>query len=203
MAIGTGLNPVPRDHLAAVVTWLEMRERPKPRPVPAAPLRLVRWPAPESDRYRALFRRVGARWLWLSRLAMPEAQLRRILDDPQVQVHAVLDRQGIEVGMLELDFRQPDACEIGFLGLVPELTGKGLGDWLMAQALALGWRAGVTRLWLHTCTLDHPGALGYYRRHGFVPFQRTIELFADPRLAGILPADAAPQIPCLAAARMR
>jgi len=67
----------------------------------------------------------------------------------------------------------------------------------MAQALALGWRKDVSRLWVHTCTLDHPSALGFYRAQGFVPFARAVETFADPRLAGILPPDAAPQIPLI------
>jgi GNAT superfamily N-acetyltransferase len=191
------LTPVPRDHLATIVTSLEMRERPRPRPAPASPLALVHWPAPASERYRTLFRRVGAPWLWFSRLAMAEEQLRAILDDPGVEVYAATDRAGVELGMLELDFRTPGQCELAYFGLVPELTGQGNGGWLMHQALALAWRSGTNRVWVHTCTLDHPSALGFYRRHGFVPYQRTIETFPDPRLVGLLPADAAPQIPCL------
>jgi len=53
-----------------------MRERPKPRPIPPSPFRLVHWPAPDSDKYRTLFRRVGGPWLWFSRLVMEEARLR-------------------------------------------------------------------------------------------------------------------------------
>ncbi|MHA6719918.1 GNAT family N-acetyltransferase [Sphingomonas sp. RS6] len=192
-----GLLPVADDQIATVVTSLEMRERPRPRPLPASPLRLVRWPAPSSDNYRTLFRRVGSPWLWFSRLVMPDERLRAILDDDRVAVHAVLDRAGVEIGLLELDYRVEATCELSFLALVPELTGQGHGNWLMGQALALGWRPGITRMWVHTCTLDHPGALGFYRRHGFVPYRRTIETFADPRLASVLPADAAPHIPCL------
>jgi GNAT superfamily N-acetyltransferase len=192
-----GLLPVADDQIATVVTSLEMHERPRPRPLPVSPLRLVRWPAPAVVKYRALFRRVGSPWLWFSRLVMPDERLRQILDDEAIAVHAVVDRAGIEVGMLELDYRVAGTCELSFLGLIPEITGKGHGNWLMAQALALGWRPGITRMWVHTCTLDHPGALGFYRRHGFVPYQRTVETFADPRLAGVLPADAAPHIPCL------
>lgn len=191
------LLPVADDQIATIVTTLEMRARPKPRPMPAAPFRLIHWPAPASDKYRALFRRVGAPWLWFSRLVMDEAALRRILDDPGIAVYAVTDPAGVEVGMLELDFRVAETCELSFVGLVPEITGQGHGNWLMAQALALAWRKGVTRVWVHTCTLDHPGALGFYRRHGFVPYKRTIETFADPRLAGILPPDAGAHIPCL------
>lgn len=192
-----GLLPVAGDHLATIVTALEMRERPRPRPMPPSPFRLVHWPAPESDKYRALFRRVGGPWLWYSRLVMDEARLRTILEDPAVMVYAVVDRAGVEVGMLELDFRTAATCELSYVGLVPEITGQGHGNWLMAQALAFAWRKDVDRVWVHTCTLDHPAALGFYRRHGFVPYQRTIETFPDPRLIGVLPAEAAPHIPCL------
>lgn len=196
-----GLIPVSDDQIATVVTSLEMRERPRPRPLPPSPFRLVRWPAPDSDKYRALFRRVGEPWLWFSRLAMAEERLRAILEDPAVEVFAAVDRAGIEVGMLELDFREPATCELSYFALVPELAGKGHGDWLMGQALALGWRKGIDRVWVHTCTLDHPAALGFYRRHGFTPYKRTIETFADPRLTGLLPPTAAPQVPLLGASR--
>ncbi len=191
------LKPIPSDELAAIVTSLEMRTRPRPRTLPASSLNLVRWRRPDVDAYRILFRRVGAPWLWFSRLVMADAALQAIIGDPMVEIYAVADRAGIEVGLLELDFRTAGACEIGFLGLVPELAGKGHGNWLMAQALAIGWREDVARMWVHTCTLDHPAALGFYRRHGFVPFERAIEIFADPRLLGVLPRDAAPQIPLI------
>jgi GNAT superfamily N-acetyltransferase len=193
-----GLTAVPVDQVATIVTTLEMRARPPLRPMPASPFRLVRWDRPASDRYRALFRRIGARWLWFSRLVMAEPALRMILDDPRVAVFAAVDRAGVEIGMLELDFREPGVCELSYVGLVPELAGNGHGDWLMAEALARAWTRGITRVWVHTCTLDHPAALGFYRRHGFVAIARTVETFADPRVTGILPADAAPQIPLLA-----
>lgn len=195
------LIPVPEGQLATIVTSLEMREKPRPRPMALSPFRLVHWPAPASDRYRALFRRIGAPWLWFSRLVAPEADLRQILDDPLVLVYAATDRAGIEVGMLELDFRTPGTCALSYLGLIPELTGKGHGGWLMANALALAWRKGIERVVVHTCTLDHASALAVYLRYGFTPYKRSIEMFADPRLAGVLPPETAPQIPLLGATR--
>ena len=193
------LTPVQPGELAAIVTSLEMRERPTPRPLPASPLRLVQWREPAPDAYRTLFRRVGAPWLWFSRLMLSDDALLAIIRDPAVDIFAVADRGGVEIGILELDFRVGGECEIGFFGLVPELTGKGHGDWLMAQALAIGWRKDVQRMWVHTCTLDHPGALGFYRRNGFTPFARAIETFADPRLIDVLPRDTAPQTPLIGA----
>jgi len=115
----------------------------------------------------------------------------------ETQVHAVIDRAGIEVGLLEFTHPAPDWCALDYFGLVPELAGKGHGRWLMALGLAMMWRPDVRFVRVNTCTLDHPSALNFYRAQGFVPIARTVETFPDPRAIGLLPRDAAPQIPLL------
>ena len=186
-------TPVPPGQIGTVVSFLEMTGRPVPRPMPDSPLRLVRWRDVDPARYRILFERIGARWLWYSRLAMDEATLAANI----AQVHAVLDRRGVEAGMLELDFRKEGECLVRFLGLVPELAGRGHGKWLFAQLMALAWLPGVERVHLTTCTLDHAAALPSYLKAGFQVYRRAFESFPDPRLAGLLPRDCAPQIPVL------
>ena len=189
-------EPVAQTDLAAVVTFLEMRERPVVD-IPDSSLSLQRIPAPAPDSYRALFRLVGAPWLWFSRLVMDDATLAAIIQHEGVELYAVEDEQGRHCGMLELDFREAGECELAFLGLTPELAGKGHGRWLLAEAVSRAWREGVTRVHVHTCSLDHPAALSAYRRAGFTLFKRAIERFPDPRLLGILPKDCAPQVPLL------
>jgi GNAT superfamily N-acetyltransferase len=191
-------SPIPDGHIAAIVTSLEMRKKPHLRPMPGGELRLERWEAPALEKYRLLYRRVGEPWLWFSRLVMADAELTAIIHDPNVMIWAVSDRRGIEVGILELDFREAGQCEIAFFGLIPALGSKGHGRWLMAMALQAAWaRPGVERVWVHTCTLDAPGALGFYIKTGFTPYQRQLETFPDPRLSGHLPREAAPQIPII------
>ena len=68
---------------------------------------------------------------------------------------------------------------------------------MMNRALGLAWARPIRRLWVHTCSLDHPGALDFYIRSGFVPFRRQIEVVDDPRATGLLPKTAAPQVPLL------
>ncbi|WP_066652746.1 MULTISPECIES: GNAT family N-acetyltransferase [Sphingomonas] len=191
------LTRVAAGDVATIVTTLEMRKRPPARPLPDSPLRLVRWAQPDPDKYRALFTRVGAPWLWYSRLAMDDATLRAAIDRPQTQVHAVIDRAAIEVGLLEFTHPEPDWCALDYFGLVPELVGKGHGRWLMGLALAMMWRPGVRFVRVNTCTLDHSSALSFYRAQGFEAVTRTIETFPDPRVTGLLPRDAAPQIPLI------
>ena len=182
--------------LAAVVTHLEMRESPEAE-IPPSPLSLRRVEHPKPEDYRALFRKVGAPWLWFSRLIMDDAKLSAIIDHPEVELFTVANGDGRDVGMLELDFKTSGECELSFVGLFPELAGQGHGRWLLAEAVRLAWREGVKRVHVHTCTLDHPAALAAYRRAGFVPFRREIERFPDPRLIGVLPRDVAPQIPLI------
>jgi GNAT superfamily N-acetyltransferase len=189
-----GLIPVPEGHVAAVVTTLEMRARPRARPMPPSPLRLVRWQAPDPERYRALFRRVGGPWLWYSRLVVDDARLVALTHRPETQVQVAVDAQGIEVGLLELS-HLGEACTIDYFGLVPELTGQGHGRWLMAMAMTLAWRPETAVVRVNTCTLDDRRALGFYRAQGFEAVARAVETFPDPRLIGVLPAETAPQVP--------
>lgn len=187
-------EPLRPGQLAAVVTYLEMTSPPA-HPVPSTSLQLRRV-RPSGEDYRALFRKIGAPWLWFSRLEMTDAELEAIIGNPDVALFEVTAVEAV-VGMLELDFRVAGECELAFVGLVPSLAGEGHGRWLLAEAVRRAWRDGVTRVHVHTCTLDHPAALAAYKRAGFRPVGRAIERFTDPRLTGVLPADSAPQVPLL------
>ena len=189
-------TPLVGNELAAVVTYLEMRSPPEIE-VPPSTLDLQPIEMPNADQYRALFRLVGAPWLWFSRLILDDVKLEAIIRDPDVELHVVRDGNGRDVGMLELDFREGGQCELAFVGLVPDLSGLGHGRWLLAEAVSRAWREGVGRVHVHTCSLDHPAALSAYRRAGFAPYKRAVERFPDPRLLGILPRDCAPQVPLL------
>ncbi len=197
------LIPVAPGQVATIVTSLEMLAPPAPQGPSKSALRLVRWPAPvDRDRYLALFRAIGQEWLWRGRLVMADADLARVLDAETTEVHVATRRDGVAVGLLELDFAVAQEFEIAYFGLVPGMTGNGHGAWLMAHALRLGWAGGaakrpIRRGWVHTCDLDHPSALGFYQREGFRPFARAVEIYADPRAAGLYPPDTAPRVPLL------
>lgn len=192
-----GYTDIPPSKVAAVVTHLEMFARPALRVDPAGPWQLRRVPSPDLDWFRMLFRRVGEPWLWSSRLKMSDQALAAIIHAEGVEVSAV-ESDGRDEGLLELDFRKPGACEISFFGLAPGLVGHGAGRWLMNRALERAWSADVSRVWLHTCTFDHPAAIAFYQRSGFRPFRRQVEVVDDPRVLGVLPRTAAPHIPFIA-----
>lgn len=192
-----GLHAVPAGHTASVVTHLEMLEEAPQRPEAELALTLRRVERPDPDWYLDLFRKVGAPWLWFGRLVLGREELVAILQDDKVHVHVVADATGAEVGLLELDFRQEAACELAYFGLAPGAVGGGAGRWMMNRAIRLAWGQGISRFHVHTCTLDHPAALDFYCRSGFVPYAREIEIAPDPRLSGLIDMDAAPHVPLI------
>jgi GNAT superfamily N-acetyltransferase len=72
-----------------------------------------------------------------------------------------------------------------------------VGRYLMSEALERAWTQPISRLWVHTCTFDHPNALAFYQRSGFRPYQVMVEVHKDPRLTGHLPKDASPNAPLI------
>jgi GNAT superfamily N-acetyltransferase len=195
--LAPGYHPLPPGHLANVVTCLEMTERPPLRPAPATPgLSLQRLGAADTERFRALFRAIGQDIMWFSRLFMAEEALAGIIGHAKVDCHALV-KDGRDIGILELDFREEGQCELSFFGLVPSEVGSGAGRFLMNEALERAWARPINRMWVHTCTFDHPNALSFYRRSGFRPYQVMVEVHPDPRLTGHLPREASPQVPLL------
>ena len=196
MILPDGYSDVPAGKIAAVVTHLEMTARPTPRPDPAGAWTLRRVEMPPLDWFRDLYRRVGEEWLWISRIRMPDAELAAIIQSPLMEIYA-LAHEGRDEGLLEMDFREPGQCEIISFGLTGKLVGTGAGRWLMNRALEIAWSRPVDRVWLHTCSFDHPAALAFYQRSGFRPFRRQVELVTDPRLDGTVPRDVARHVPVI------
>lgn len=191
-----GLYNIPPGKLATVVTHLEMHAPAPLRPIGApdgVSFDLVS--TPNTDWYRDLFDRVGGHdWLWFSRLKMDDTTLSAILSNPSVDIYT-LTKDGRAEGLLELDFRQDRTCELAFLGVTATLLGSGAGRFLMNEAINRAWARDIDLFHVHTCTLDHPDALGFYIRSGFTPVRQQIEIEGDPRVTGDFPMSAGPRVP--------
>jgi len=196
-AVNDGYTDLPPGKLAAVVTYLEMRTPPaidRDPTMSGFAIRSVE--KPDLDWYRHLYRQIGEPWLWFSRLRMSDEELRAILHEPLVDIF-VLSHNGVDGGLLEFDRRRMPDIEILYFGVTPSLFGKGAGRALLDHCLPLEWAHCPNRIWLHTCTWDHPKAVAFYMKAGFVPYKRGLEIADDPRLTGHISRDVAPDIPIL------
>lgn len=155
-----------------VRTYLELSSaselRPCASPDPRARVERV-LEAPVSF-FRYLYQEVGRSHRWVDRLGWSDEQLRQRLAEPGVSLH-LMTVAAAPAGYFELEIDPGGSVEIAYLGLLPEFQGRGLGGYLLTEAVRAGWAAGATRVWLHTCTLDSPAALPNYLARGFRPFR--------------------------------
>ena len=161
-----------------VVTHLEMLAEPKlpPAPRPLGKYALMRAERMRVHFYRYLYDAIGREYVWVNRKRLSDDALAAIIHDDEVEIY-VLYCSGTPAGFIELDFRNHERAELSFLGVMPEYIGRGLGRFLLCEAIVLAWARHPKRLIVQTCTLDHPRALPLYQRHGFAPYaQEEVEL---------------------------
>ena len=104
MILPDGYSDVPAGKIAAVVTHLEMTERPAlpPDPPGAWTLRTRRTPA--LDWYREIFPR-RRHWFGVPRIRMIDAELAATIHSPLDRAVYALAQEGRDEGLLEIDFR--------------------------------------------------------------------------------------------------
>lgn len=169
-----------------VTTWYletrnrgELRRAPMP---PGAPVILrADLPLPELNRF--LYTYVGGRWHWVDRLSWSYGQWQQWLDRPQVQTW-VLYLRGTPAGYVELEAQDGGDVEIAYFGVAAPFLGRGLGGYLLSDGIERAWDMGAKRVWVHTCSLDHPAALANYRARGMSVYR---EETADKEVADTPP----------------
>ncbi len=119
-----------------------------------------------------LYELVGRDWHWTDKLPWSEQQWREYAEAEDLRTF-VAYCQGSIAGYYELRSGPAAEVEIAIFGLAPKFLGRGFGGALLTHALQTAWSMPASRVWLHTCTLDHPAALPNYLARGMTVF-RTV-----------------------------
>jgi GNAT superfamily N-acetyltransferase len=155
------------------IFYLQMFAHAKRCVPPREGLTIVHARKPTVSYYRYLYHTIGDAYHWLSRGKLSDAELALILQSPRNELH-VLHVDGVPAGMTELDRPNADEIELVQFGLIPEFIGQGLGSYLLQWTIDKAWSYAPKRLWLHTCTLDHPQALPNYLKAGFELYKEEL-----------------------------
>jgi ribosomal protein S18 acetylase RimI-like enzyme len=123
--------------------------------------------------WRYLYTEVGREYHWVDRLDWTDDDIARYLADPSVELWVL--REGGEVaGYFELRKEPGGDVEIAYFGLLPAVTGRGLGRYLLTSAVERAWARGASRVWVHTSSLDHSSALPNYLARGFRVWKQEV-----------------------------
>ena len=161
--------------MPSIVSYLEMKSRQEFFPVDApAGFEGRKVNAPDGLVNQRMYREVGGDWDWTDRLVWSEEQWRAFAVQEGLETWLAY-WEGEVAGYFELEVQDGGHVEIALFGLLPQMFGKGLGSAMLSLAVAQAWsRTNTTRVWLHTCTEDHPHALANYQKRGFRLF-KTVE----------------------------
>jgi GNAT superfamily N-acetyltransferase len=119
---------------------------------------------------RFLYEYVGGDWRWIDRLAWPAQKWHDYAANDNLRTF-VAYREGSLAGYYELQQQEGGSVEIRIFGLTPPFVGRGYGGPLLDSAIENAFAWGARRVWVHTCSLDHPNALNNYLKSGFQIFK--------------------------------
>src|SRR4029077_19904903 len=145
MILPDGYSDVPSGKIAAVVTHLEMTERPVLPPDPPGVWSLRRVHDPALDWFREIYGVMGEEWLWSSRSRMSDAEVAALIRPPSSEIYALL-HDGRDEGVLHLDFGTPGQCELSLCGVTAKLIGSVAGRFLMNRAFERAWSQAIARV---------------------------------------------------------
>lgn len=158
-----------------IVTYLEMTSPGQLRPGTPVPGIALEQVGRESPLIPSTQARVGAAHGWRS-ASRSAGEWAEWLSHP-LRRYWLIRSEGAVAGIADIEPQPGGEVEITTFGLLPEFVGRGLGGHALTLTVRTAWETepvdapAVERVWLHTSTLDHPGARPNYERRGFRPFR--------------------------------
>ncbi len=127
---------------------------------------------PTIDFYRFLYNTVGRNFSWFDRKLMNDSELKSIIHSENTYIF-VLYKDGNPAGFAEFNYTSKE-IELVYFGIMEEFHGMKLSNYFLSITINQMREYDHTRIWLHTCELDHPAAVYIYEKAGFVKFKEEI-----------------------------
>jgi ribosomal protein S18 acetylase RimI-like enzyme len=134
---------------------------------------------PTVDFCKFLYKEVGRDFFWRDRLKWTDQDWLNYISNDFFKLY-ILKQNNELAGYYELlyDPKIP-SMEISYFGIFKEFFGKGIGGYLLTDAILNSYNHSINKVWVHTCTLDHPNALKNYLARGMKIF-KTEKIFFNP-----------------------
>lgn len=154
------------------IYYLEMlaSEHLNPKLSPSADVQITECLHKQFELNRFFYRYVGDAWQWFDKKEWDEQQWQAYAHRDELRLF-MLSWKGTPAGYYELEKHQDGSVEIAYLGVAPAFLDKRLGGYLLTHCIEQAWQWQAKRVWVHTCSLDHPYALANYQARGLQIYQ--------------------------------
>ena len=117
------------------------------------------------------YKNIGKNCQWIDRLIWTDQTWINYISNEKLSTYILKDKREI-AGYFELIFdKKIKEAEIAYFGILEEYFGKKLGGYLLSEAIKNSFSLGCSRVWVHTCSLDHKNALNNYLSRGMKIFK--------------------------------
>ncbi len=133
---------------------------------------LVKKIKPDFQLNKFFYKQVGKKHRWIDRLSWTDEKWMNYISNKNLETFIICESEEL-VGFFELLYNpELQETEISYFGLLEEYIGKGIGGYALSEAIRKSFEKNIRRVWLHTCTLDHPNALKNYIARGMTVFKK-------------------------------
>ena len=127
---------------------------------------------PDFQLNRFFYKNIGKNHSWIDRLVWTEKQWVEFTKNKNVKTFDLTNKDDL-AGYFELIFHHDkNETEIAYLGVLEEYQSKKLGSYLLSTAIKKSFLDNPSRVWVHTCSLDHRNALSNYLSRGMKIFKK-------------------------------
>jgi ribosomal protein S18 acetylase RimI-like enzyme len=131
------------------------------------------------DFIKFLYKEIGKDFFWRDRLKWSDQNWFDYIKNDNFKLYTLKQNNKL-VGYYELLYNpETNFMEIAYFGIFKEFYGKGIGGYLLTDAILNSFKEKINKVWVHTCTLDHPNALKNYLARGMTIF-KTEKIFFNP-----------------------
>ena len=138
---------------------------------PGSNYKIIQVDPPDFQLNKFFYKQIGRKHRWIDRLVWGDERWIEYVENPRVETFILKDNSNLAGYYETIRDLGNDHSEIAYFGILEEYIGKKCGGYLLSEAIKRLFKEGISRVWLHTCTLDHENAIKNYLARGMQVFK--------------------------------
>ena len=126
---------------------------------------------PDFQLNKFFYKQIGKNHRWIDRLVWEDKKWIEYVENPNVKTFVLKDDNNLAGYYETIRDMDNDHSEIAYFGILEEYFGRKCGGYLLSEAINKLFKDGMSRVWLHTCSLDHKNAIKNYLARGMKIFK--------------------------------